>query len=52
MRENKNQNKLATIAIKQNLLLWELSKSFLDVEKKIFKALGETFDEKQFEYDS
>ena len=52
MRESKNQNKLAAIAIKQNLLLWELSKSFLDVEKKTFKALGDKFDDKQFKNDS
>lgn len=32
------QNKLAELAIKQNLLLWQLSKSFLDIEKKILET--------------
>jgi len=35
MEKGKEQNKLAELAIKQNLLLWQLSKSFLDIEKKI-----------------
>jgi len=34
------QNKLNELAIKQNLLLWQLSKSFLDVEKKIKVSLS------------
>lgn len=34
------QNKLNELAIKQNLLLWQLSKSFLDVEKKIEVSLS------------
>lgn len=41
MGEKKNQNQLNEIAIKQNLLLWELSKSFLDIEKKIKQSQKE-----------
>lgn len=34
-----DQNKLIKLAIQQNLLLWQLSKSFLDIEKKISKSV-------------
>jgi len=40
MRENKKQNKLNELAIKQNLLLWQLSQSFLNVEKKISQTVN------------
>jgi len=39
MSKMKDQNKLASLAIKQNLILWQLSKSFLDVEKRIINSL-------------
>lgn len=42
MGEKKNQNKLNEVAIKQNLLLWQLSKSFLDIEKKIKQSVVTT----------
>lgn len=45
MREKTNQNKLVAVAVKQNLLLWEISKSFLDLEKKIMCTLGNNHDE-------
>ena len=38
MEINKEQNKLNELTVKQNLLLWQLSKSFLDLEKKIMKT--------------
>jgi len=40
MGKEKEQNAFTELAIKQNLLLWHLSKSFLDVEKRIDKALN------------
>ncbi len=39
MRKEKEQNAFTELAIKQNLLLWHISKSFVDVEKKISEAL-------------
>jgi len=42
MGEKKNQNELTEIAVKQNLLLWQLSKSFLDIEKEITQIVVTT----------
>lgn len=42
MEEKKNQNKINELVIKQNLLLWQISKSFLDIEKKIEQTLAST----------
>jgi len=39
MSKETDQNKLNEICIKQNLLLWEMSKSFLEIEKKIAKSI-------------
>ncbi len=36
------QNKLNELAVKQNLLLWQLSKSFLEVEKKLMASIEKT----------
>lgn len=40
MRKEKEQNAFTELAIKQNLLLWHLSNSFLDVEKRIVESLN------------
>jgi|GEM_PF-2725844 len=42
MGEKKNQNELNEMAVKQNLLLWQLSKSFLDIEKEITQIVVTT----------
>jgi len=39
MKKEKEQNSFTELAIKQNLLLWHLSKSLLDDEKRINEAL-------------
>jgi len=39
MQKNKEQNKLTSLAIKQNLLLWQISQSFLDIEDKIKESI-------------
>lgn len=39
MSKDVDQNKLIELAVKQNLLLWQLSKSFLDLEKKIVSSV-------------
>jgi len=39
MARGEDQNKLTALSIKQNLLLWQISQSFLDVEKKILKSV-------------
>jgi hypothetical protein len=39
MHKGKDQNKLTSLAVKQNLLLWQISQSFLEVEKKIVDSL-------------
>jgi len=36
--KKEKQNRLNELAIKQNLLLWQLSKSFLDIDKKILSS--------------
>lgn len=36
MGKEVDQNKIVKLAVNQNLLLWQLSKSFLDIEKKLF----------------
>ena len=35
MNKDVDQNKLVQLAINQNLLLWQLSKSLLDIDRKI-----------------
>ena len=35
MNKDEDQNKLVQLAINQNLLLWQLSKSLLDIDQKI-----------------
>lgn len=35
MNKDVDQNKLVQLAINQNLLLWQLSKSLLDIDQKI-----------------
>ncbi len=42
MSKSKDRNQLNELAIKQNLLLWELSKSFLDLDKKIADSIQST----------
>jgi len=37
--KQKIENKLTSLAVKQNLLLWQVSQSFVDLEHKIDKAL-------------
>lgn len=39
MAKATDQTKLAEMVIKQNLLLWQLTKSFLDIEKQLKKSL-------------
>jgi len=34
-RKKSASTKLAEIAVRQNLLLWQISKSFLDIDKKL-----------------
>jgi|GEM_PF-5896619 len=38
MSKKTDQNKLTEICVKQNLLLWKVSQSLLDIEKKIIKS--------------
>lgn len=35
MGEKKDQNKFTELAVQQNLLLWQLSKSFIDIDKQL-----------------
>jgi len=42
MITEENSNKLIRLAIKQNLLLWHLSKSLLDIDKKINDSIKST----------
>lgn len=42
MSKDVDQNKLTELTVKQNLLLWQLSKSFLDLEKKIITSVKST----------
>lgn len=42
MSKDADQNKLAELVVKQNLLLWQLSKSFLDLDKKIINSVQST----------
>ena len=37
MVENTQQNKITELVIKQNLLLWQMSRSLLEVEKKLIE---------------
>ena len=40
--KNRNKNKIVELAIKQNLLLWQVTKSFLDIEKKIIHVVDKS----------
>ncbi len=42
MSKDVDQNRLANLAIKQNLLLWHLSKSLLELDKKISDSVKST----------
>lgn len=39
MSKEVDRNKLVELAIKQNLLIWQLSKSFIELEKKIVASV-------------
>lgn len=39
MSKDVDKNKLIQLSINQNLLLWQLSKSFLDIDKKIINSI-------------
>ena len=45
MQRNKEQTKMTAMTVKQNLLLWQISQSFLDVEKKILESVKSTPNE-------
>jgi len=42
MPKKKKQNKFNELAVKQNLLLWQLSKSYLEAEKKLMASIEKT----------
>lgn len=42
MAQKEKQNKLNELAVKQNLLLWQLSQSYLEVEKKVMNSIEKT----------
>ena len=42
MRKDEDKYKLIELTINQNLLLWQLSKSLLDLDKKIIDSVKTT----------
>lgn len=42
MKKDVKKNNLAQLAINQNLLLWQLTKSLLDIDKKITDTIKST----------
>jgi len=47
MNKNKEQNKLNELAIQQNLLLWHLSQSMLDIENKLKMVISPSLSPKK-----